>query len=92
MVPVSELVIVKTASPRYPRRAQDLNITGWVEVYFTVTPSGETTDIEITNAEPETTFDRAAISAVGRWTFEPVEYRGQIISQRAATRLVFRLE
>jgi len=92
MVPVSELVIVKTASPRYPRRAQDHNITGWVEVYFTVTPSGKTTDIEITSAEPETTFDRAAISAVGQWTFEPVEYRGQIISQRAATRLVFKLK
>lgn len=91
-VTLRDLVVVKSAAPRYPQRAQRRNLSGWVEVYFTVTPAGETTDIEVANSEPTKTFDRAATAAVEQWTFQPVEYRGQIISQRAATRLVFVLE
>ncbi len=92
VVPVTELVSIERTSPRYPRRAQARNISGWVDVYFRVTPSGNTTNIEIFESEPEATFDRAAISAVEQWIFEPVEYRGQIISQRAAIRLTFEFE
>ena len=29
---------------------------------------------------------------VEQWEFEPVQYRGQVISRRAAARLVFRVE
>lgn len=92
VVSVSDLVIVKSAAPRYPQRARERDMSGWVDVYFTVTPGGETTDIEIYGSEPKAIFDRAAIKAVEQWTFEPVEFRGQIISQRSATRLVFVLE
>ncbi len=89
---VKELVQVKITPARYPRRAQRLNLTGWVDVLFTVTPSGETADIEVNRSDPEAVFDDAAIAAVRAWRFQPVEYRGQVISQRAGTRLVFRLE
>lgn len=92
VVPVSDLIVIKTAPPRYPQRAQERNITGWVDVYFTVTPDGETANIEVANSEPEATFDRSAIKAVEQWTFEPVEFRGQVISRRTATRLVFLIE
>lgn len=91
-VQVSDLVIVNSAAPRYPQRARERDVTGWVDVHFTVTPRGETTDIKIFNSQPKVTFDRAAMKAVEQWTFEPVEFRGQIISQRAATRLVFLLK
>ena len=89
---MTELVHVRTAPARYPRRAQQLNLSGWVEVFFTVTPTGKTADIEIKRAEPESVFDRAAIKAVEEWAFQPVEFRGQVISQRAAAKLVFRIE
>ena len=89
---ISDLTRVKATPPRYPRRAQERDISGWVDVYFTVTPTGETTDVSVNRADPESIFDRAAIEAVEKWAFEPVEYRGQIISQRAGTRVVFRLE
>jgi len=87
-----ELVQLKTAAPRYPRRAQEKGQTGWVDVYFTVTESGETADIEVNRSDPRAVFDSAAMDAVKKWAFEPIEYRGQIIHQRAAARLVFRLE
>ncbi len=92
IAPMSKLVHVKSVQARYPRRAQQRNLSGWVDVYFTVTPTGETADIEVNRSEPESVFDSAAIKAVEKWVFQPVEYRGQVISQRAAARLVFRIE
>lgn len=92
IVPANELVSTKTEAALYPPRAEERNVSGWVEVYFTVMPNGKTADIAIANSDPETTFDRAAMKAVEKWEFEPVEYRGQIISQRAITRLVFAME
>jgi TonB family protein len=92
VVPLSELVQVKTASPSYPRQATRRNVSGYVDLMFTVTTNGTTADISVRRAEPETVFDEAAVKAVEAWEFEPVEYRGQVISQRTAARLVFRLE
>lgn len=89
---MSELVRVKSASPKYPRRAMQRDITGWVDVYFTVTTSGETANVSVNRADPESVFDRAAVEAVEKWAFQPVEYRGQLIDQRAGARLVFNLE
>ncbi len=89
---ISELVRVKSAAPRYPRRAMQRDITGWVDVYFTVTTSGETANISVNRADPESVFDRAAVEAVEKWAFQPVEYRGQLIDQRAGARLVLNLE
>jgi len=89
---VSQLVRVKTASPKYPRRAKERDISGWVDVYFTVSPAGETANVSVYRSDPESVFDRAAVEAVEKWTFQPVEYRGQVIAQRAGARLVFKLE
>lgn len=91
-LPLSELVRTKTVAPVYPRRAMREEITGSVDLVFTVTPTGETADIEVYRAEPENVFDKAAINAVSQWEFEPVEFRGRIISQRTGARLVFKLE
>lgn len=89
---MSELVRVKAVAPRYPRRAQERDLSGWVDIYFTITPTGETADISVQRSEPESVFDRAAVEAVEKWAFQPVEYRGRVIDQRAGTRVVFRLE
>ncbi len=92
VVSTQDLTYVTTAAPRYPKRAVQRELSGWVFVEFTVTPDGETRDIEVTEAEPLKIFDRAAIEAVEKWEFEPVVYRGQTISQRAGARLVFSIE
>lgn len=89
---LSDFVGINTEPARYPRLATQLNATGWVDVLFTVTASGQTADIEVIQAEPETLFNRAAVDAVERWTFQPREFRGQFINQRASARLAFRLQ
>jgi len=92
VVSTRELVSVKTVPPRYPRRASDRAITGWVIVEFTVTTDGNTGEVEVRQSEPERIFNKAAIDAVQQWAFEPVVYRGRTINQRAAARLTFALE
>lgn len=92
IVGLDNFVPVKSEPVRYPRRANQQNITGWVEVLFTVTSTGVTKDIEVLRAEPKRIFDNSAISAIEKWTFLPREYRGQAIDQRTAARLIFDLE
>lgn len=89
---LADFVRINTEPARYPRLATQLNATGWVDVLFTVTATGQTANIEVIQAEPESIFDRAAVEAVGRWTFQPREFRGRTLNQRASARLVFRLE
>jgi len=89
---LSDFAQVRTVPAKYPYRAHRRDISGWVDVLFTVTTSGETANIEVVRAEPESFFDRSAIKAVQKWTFQPREYRGQLINQRTAARLVFELE
>ena len=89
---MSELSLVKRVSPRIPKSALTRGQSGWVDIFFTVTPEGETTDISIRASEPGELFDNAAIRAVEKWEFEPFEYRGQLISKRVGTKLVFNVE
>ena len=91
-IALSEFVHLTLAPAEYPTLASRRDITGWVDVTFTVTKVGETADIEIVRAEPEKTFETSAIEAVKTWTFEPRQYKGQPIDQRTAVRLVFDME
>lgn len=90
-LPMEEFVRLKVVPARYPRRAEIRNLSGWVEVVFTVSTSGETTDIEVQNADPAEIFDDAAMAAVEQWTFEPRVFRGQTINQRTGARLAFQI-
>ena len=87
-----DFVHIKTDPAVYPIRANRMNVTGWVDLEFTVTSTGSTADIEVLQSEPEKVFERSAVQAVKRWQFVPRQYRGQLIDQRAAARLVFELE
>lgn len=89
---LADFVRLNTEPARYPRRANVTNVTGWVEVVFTVTTEGQTADIAVLQSQPPDMFESAAMAAVAKWTFEPREYRGRFLNQRTGARLVFRLE
>ena len=92
IVALTEFTGADTPPAKYPRRANRRNIDGFVDVVFTVTSTGETSDIDIVRAEPENIFDESVMEAVSQWTFEPRQFRGQPIDQRTAARVVFNLE
>ena len=91
-VAISSLVRTRYVAPKYPRSAQRRNLSGWVDIAFTVDIDGTVKDVAVRDSEPGTTFDTAAMRAVEKWEFEPVLYNGAAIEQRAAVRMMFALE
>ncbi|MCK0743755.1 energy transducer TonB [Chromohalobacter nigrandesensis] len=75
--------------PEYPSRAQRRGIEGYVEVSFTIKPNGrvDRDSLRVTEAEPRSMFERAALKAVADWKF-PQSDR----PREARQRLEFHLE
>lgn len=63
--------IISRSAPRYPNRAAERNIEGWVSVSFIIDIEGIPQDIVIVESEPVGTFDNSAITAVKSWRFSP---------------------
>lgn len=75
-------------SPRYPREAMRKGVEGFVDVQFDVLQDGKTHNMSILNAQPEKIFNRAALSAVSRWKFEPKRIDGKPVTYRAMVKRV----
>ena len=88
-----ESVLKRTVSPpvRYPPRARDRRIEGWVELEYTVAADGTTRDATVLAASPVGYFEDAAREAVKAWKYEPKVIAGQPVEQRVRLRLVFQL-
>jgi len=46
-------------------------IKGWVEVVFTVLPTGRVQDVKIIDADPRGVYEAAAIESVSNWIYAP---------------------
>ncbi len=77
--------------PRYPMRAANRRIEGWVKVEFTITETGTVKDAKVVEAQPENIFNRAALQAIRKWKFKEKIIDGQAIEQRAIQVLQFKL-
>ncbi len=88
-VGVSTLSRTRYVAPKYPRAAQRRDLSGWVDVTFTVAMDGTVKDIETPRSEPGDMFISAAMRAVEGWEFEPVVENGTIVEKRAGVRLIF---
>lgn len=92
IVAAGTLKRLRTVEPVYPRDARDKNISGWVDLEFTVSPEGTAGDIRITESQPAAVFDVAAVEALNKWRFEPIRRNGVAVEQRARLRLRFQVE
>lgn len=77
--------------PRYPMRAANRRIEGWVKVEFTITETGTVKDPVVIDAQPSKVFDRAALQAIKRWKFKAKIIGGEAFEQRAIQVLQFKL-
>jgi TonB family protein len=91
-VPVSSLNRVKYVAPKYPRQAQRRNLSGWVDVVFTVTTDGNVSNVAVRDSNPADIFNNAAVKAVEKWQFESVLESGVAVEKRAGIRMLFALE
>lgn len=77
--------------PRYPMRAANRRIEGWVKIEFTITETGIVKDAVVIDSQPNRTFDRAALKAIKRWKFKAKIIGGEAFEQRAIQVLQFKL-
>ncbi|NNC77152.1 MAG: TonB family protein, partial [Woeseiaceae bacterium] len=91
-VAVSSLTRTKYVAPKYPRAAERRSLSGWVDVTFTVSTDGSTSNIEVIDSDPGTVFVNAATKAIERWEFEPVVENGELVEKRAGVRMMFAIE
>ena len=86
---ISELTTTHQVAPNYPRVAASRKLEGWVEVEFTVTTTGDVRDATVVQSSAPL-FEDSALSAIGRWQFEPVVENGRPVPVRAALKFTFR--
>jgi len=84
-------VLLEKVDPKYPRRAFDRHIEGWVKVEFTITVEGTVSDPKVIVAEPAEIFDDAALTAISQFRFKAKTVGGAAVSQRATQTIQFKL-
>lgn len=77
--------------PKYPVRAANRHIEGWVKIEFTITTSGTVEDAVVVEAQPAEVFDEAALKAINQWKFKEKVVDGVAVEQRAVQTLQFKL-
>jgi protein TonB len=92
VVSSARLQTVRRIEPEFPLAAAQQQISGWVELEFTVTTDGNVKDAVVTASEPRRTFDSAALTAMRRYRYAPVLRDGQPVEQRARLRMRFNAE
>ena len=86
----NKLKRLRYAPPEYPSKAFQQKLTGSVTVEFVVDVNGEPRDARVVDADPPEVFDKAALTAVKRWRYEPVVVNN--VPTEVPTRMVIRFE
>ena len=86
------LVPLVRVPPKYPRRAAQRGVEGWVKVQFVITVAGRVKGAKVVGSSPSGVFDRAALKAISKWKFKPKVIKGQRVEQLAVQVLQFKLK
>lgn len=85
----TDVIPLVRIAPEYPPRALRRGIEGWVQVQFTITPTGAVTDAKVIAADPPNLFDEAAIRSILRWRYNP-KIEGGVAVERVGVQTVIR--
>jgi protein TonB len=87
-----DVVPLVRVEPQYPMQAAQRGIEGWVELAFTISTAGTVKDARVTKAHPRRIFDKAALTAVRKWKYNPKVENGSPVERNGVqVRLAFRL-
>jgi TonB family protein len=78
-------------APEYPPKAMSQKVSGSVTVEYTVDTNGDPRDVRVIEATPPGVFDRAAVTAVKRWHYDPVTANGAPVEVPVRTSIRFEL-
>jgi protein TonB len=84
--------LARMVQPEYPYEAQRMGTEGWVNVSLSVTPAGNVIDPRVEQSSNGTLFNRAALTAVRKWRYEPFASADPLATQRLMVRVEFRMQ
>ncbi len=91
--PEGDILPLVRVAPQYPRRAMSRGIEGWVQLAFSIGPTGAPFNVRVVDADPSDIFDRAAIRAVEKWKYKPRVVNGQPVERHGVEVVIsFNLE
>lgn len=89
---IVDAVLLKRVEPRYPPQALARRLEGFVEVELSISASGQTTDVRVVRAEPNSPlFTREALRVARDWRYEPKTVDGVPTATTVRQRLNFRM-
>jgi TonB family protein len=80
---------VYALDPEFPEIAREQDLSGFVDLEFTVHADGSVSDVMVLKAQPVGVFEKSAVAAVGRWRYRPIERDGLPVTEQARLRLNF---
>jgi TonB family protein len=84
---------VSVVKPEYPESARRRQVSGTVQVRVLVGEDGSVLDAQISSSpDPQKALDRAALTAVRKWRFEPARKDGKIVRAWHTVPLEFTLK
>lgn len=91
-VAIVDPVLLKRVEPRYPAQALARRLEGFVEVELSISASGQTTDVRVIRAEPNSPlFTREALRVARDWRYQPKTVDGVPTATTVRQRLNFRM-
>lgn len=87
--------VISRTAPRYPIKALNKEVEGWVQVKFSIDVKGIPINTEVVSAEPVGMFENAALKALAKWRFSPArneETSLPVESSEITTKIQFRLQ
>jgi periplasmic protein TonB len=81
----------KYTPPEFPPKALAQKISGAVTVEYVVDTSGNPRDVRVVEATPPGVFDKAAITAIKHWHYDPVIANGAPVEVPVRTAIRFEL-
>ena len=85
----ADIVPIKRVAPKYPNRAVNRGIQGWVCLEFTITETGTVRDPHVINSAPGGYFEDAALQAIAQWLYDPKIVGGEAV-EKPGVRLVLK--
>ncbi|MBE5317413.1 MAG: energy transducer TonB [Xanthomonadales bacterium] len=82
---------LKTDPPNYPPEAARRGTEGFVEVEIVIGADGKVSSVNVLKAQPARVFEREALAAVRRWTFNPATEGGAPVESRVRRKIEFKL-
>ena len=80
------------ALPRYPRRARQRNIEGWVKVRFLVDKEGRVRNLRILKESPPDVFHETVMETAPRWRFSPAKKGGRPVNVWVEQTINFKMD